>query len=498
MTLQLPVLIVVTPLIGAIIIFVVCWWFKNIGYPLAVMAMTICFMSSIAIMHSIINNGPISYWLGGWQPPWGIEYRIDHLNAMMLVLVSTIGLLSAVHSKHSVKQELSRKAVLHWSLFLLMITGLLGICATGDLFNLFVLIEVASLSGYALIAMGEDKALYASFRYIIIGTIGASFYLLGVGYLYMATGSLNMADLARLLPNLYHSKMVLAGFVFILLGLSIKMALFPMHAWLPDAYAYAPSAVSATVAPLMTKVMAYVTIRIMFTVFQPEFSIVLLRVTDAMVWLGTFAILFGAVMALSQDDFKRMLSYVVVAEIGYVIGGIGVANAIGLKGAVFHIVNDAMVVACLFLVAGQIMYQNGGHRIEDFKGIFKTMPITATIFTVGALAVIGVPPTCVFFSKWYLLLGGIEAQQWGFVSALLISSLINIALFFRVFDKGIFTRAHGNLPVHDNPARNSHIREAPLTMLIPAFSLAVVIVLVGIFNQIIINQVIRFTIPLGF
>jgi multicomponent Na+:H+ antiporter subunit D len=193
-----------------------------------------------------------------------------------------------------------------------------------------------------------------------------------------------------------------------------------------------------------------------------------------------------------------MLTYIIVAEIGYIIGGVGVANAIALKGAVFHIVNDALMMACLFLVAGQIMYRTDGHRIDDFTGMFNTMPITAAIFTVGALAVIGVPPTCGFFSKWYLLLGGIEARQWGFVAALLVCTLINIALFFRVFDKGLFTHTHGNVALRANPANNPHAGEAPLSMLIPACSLAIVIILVGVFNQIIVNQVIRFTIPPGF
>jgi multicomponent Na+:H+ antiporter subunit D len=495
---QFPAIIVFTPLITSFVIFFTGWRYKKPAYPLAIVVLTICLFSALAILSSVIKNGAIDYWLGGWKAPWGIAYKIDHLNAIMLVLISLLSLLTAIHAKKSIARELPEKTTLFWSLFILLITGLLGICITGDLFNLFVLLEVASLSGYALIAMGEKKALYASFRYIIIGTIGASFYLLGVGYMYMATGSLNMADLAQLLPNLYYSKMVLVGFAFILLGLSIKMALFPMHVWLPDAYAYAPSAVSAAVAPLMTKVMAYVMIRVMFTVFKPEFSTALFQVTDIMVWLGTFAILFGAIMALSQDDFKRMLTYVIVAEIGYIIGGIGVANAIALKGAIFHIVNDALMVACLFFVAGQIMYRTGGHRIDDFRGMFKTMPITATIFTVGALAVIGVPPTCGFFSKWYLLLGGIEARQWGFVAALLVCTLINIALFFRVLDKGLFTHAHGSVPLNASPAGNPHTGEAPLTMLIPGFSLAVIIILVGIFNQIIVNQVIRFTIPPGF
>lgn len=492
---QLPAIIIVTPLVASFVIFAMGWRYQKASWLFATAALTISFLSAVSILALVMKNGAIDYWLGGWKPPWGIAFRIDHLNAIMLVLISFLSLLAAIHAKESIARELPERTTLFWSLFILFITGLLGICITGDLFNLFVLLEVASLSGYALIAMGEKKALYASFRYIVIGTIGASFYLLGVGYLYMATGSLNIVDLARLLPELYHSKTVLVGFAFILTGLIIKMALFPVHVWLPDAYTYAPSAVSAAVAPLMTKVMAYATIRVMFTVFQPEFSMTLVRVTDVMVWLGTFAILFGAVMALSQNDFKRMLTYVIVAEIGYIVGGIGVANAIALKGAVFHIINDAMMMACLFLVAGQIMYRTGGHRIDDFTGMFKSMPVTAAVFTIGALAVIGVPPTCGFFSKWYLLLGGIEAGQWGFVAALLACTLINIALFFRVFDKGLYTHAYGSMPAHADSGGNPSDGEAPLTMLIPALSLAVLIVLVGIFNQVILNQVINFTIP---
>ena len=494
---QLPAIIVIVPLVTSFFIFFAGWWYKRLAYPLAVTAMAICTLSAAGILKSVILNGTISYWLGGWKPPWGIEYRIDHLNAAMLVVVSVLSLLAAIHAHKSVERELPEKTTLFWSLFVLMITGLLGICITGDLFNLFVLLEVASLSGYALIAMGEKRATYASFRYVIIGTIGASLYLLGVGYLYIISGSLNMVDLSKLLPKLYHSKTVLAGFAFILIGLSIKMALFPLHGWLPDAYTYAPSAVSIAVAPLVTKVMAYVIIRLTFTVFSAEFSISILRVTDVMIWIGTLAVFFGAFMALSQSDFKRMLSYVVIAEIGYIVGGIGVANTTALKGAIFHIVNDAMMVACLFLVAGLVMYRTDGHRIDNFKGIFRTMPVTAVTFTIGALAVIGVPPTCGFFSKWYLLLGGINAGQWAFVAALLVSTLINVALFFRIFDKGLFIHAQKSLPVGEETRDVFQTREAPLSMLMPAVVLALAILLVGVFNQVIVSKVIRFAVPMG-
>ena len=494
---QLPAIIVVLPLVMSFFIFFSGWWAQRAGFPLAVGSLVCCVLISLGIMQMVMAKGTIHYWLGGWEPPWGIEYRVDHLNAIMLVLVSVLSMLVAVYSKKLVERELPEKTALFWSLFILLITGLLGICVTGDLFNLFVMLEVASLTGYALIAIGEKRALYASFRYIVIGTMGASFYLLGVGYLYITTGSLNMADLSKLLPLIYSSKAVLAGFIFILIGLSIKMALFPLHAWLPDAYTYAPSAVSAVVAPLMTKVMAYVIIRIMFTVFKPDFPVSVIRVTDLMVWLGSLAIIFGAVMALSQSDYKRMLSYVIIAEIGYIIGGIGVANATALKGAIFHIVNDAVMMACLFLVAGLVVYRTNGHRITDFKGIFREMPFTAAVFTVGALAVIGVPPTGGFFSKWYLLLGGIEAHQWGFVVALLVSTLVSVALFFRIFDRGLYTHAHENMPDDRGKADTEHTGEAPLSMLLPAFVLALAILLIGIFNQAIVKNVIHLAIPAG-
>lgn len=485
---QLPAIIVIVPLIAAIINSLAGQRYKNTAFCLTVISMSVCLVCSIIIMNMIDAHGTIQYRFGGWPPPVGIEYHVDNLNAFMLILISFIGLAAAIHAKPSVEKELPIKVSLFWSLFLLLVTGLLGIVITGDLFNLFVFLEVASLSGYALVAAGNRKATVAGFRYLILGTVGASFYLLGVGYLYIATGTLNMGDLSQILPPLYGSRTVVIAFGFMCIGFAIKIALFPLHLWLPDAYTHAPSAVSSLVAPLMTKVMAYVLIRIMFTVFQPAFSISILKLTDIMVWMGSIAIIFGAVMALSQKDFKRMLSYIVVAEVGYIVGGIGVANITALKGAVFHIINDAVMMACLFFTAGQVMYRRGGHHIDDFKGIFKTMPVTAIVFTVGALAVIGVPPTCGFFSKWYLLLGGIQAEQWGFVTALAVCTLINIALFFRIFDKGLFSQPHGKQPgaMHSNDTQEC---EAPMLMLVPAVLLASVIVFIGIFNQFIINKV---------
>ena len=456
-----------------------------------------CLALAIGLLVHVLDNGVIEYRMGGWEPPWGIAYRVDHLSVCIVVLITSLSLATAIYAKRLVDRELSDRVALFWCLYLLLTTGLLGIALTADLFNLFVLLEVASLTSYALVSIGRGRAILAGFKYLLVGTIGATFYLIGVGYLYIATGTLNMADLNLLLPPLYESRVVRTGFVFILFGIGIKTALFPLHGWLPDAYTYAPSAVSALLAPLMTKVMAYVIIRVMFSVFSVQFSIAAFQVNAAMVWFGVLAILFGGVMALSQSDYKRMLSYVIIAEIGYIIGGIGVANAIAVKGAIFHIVNDALMMGCLFLVAGMITYRTKGQRIENFKGIFTSMPITAAIFSIGALAVIGVPPTCGFFSKWYLLLGAIDGGQWAFVCALLICTLINVALFFRIADQGLYRHRQTSSSGAGMSAMPPEPKEAPLSMLLPASVVALAIVLIGIFNQHIIDELIRFAIPAG-
>lgn len=490
---QLPVLIIIIPLIFAFITPLLGWWKGRLCYPWMLLSLSLCMICSVFVLFRVINTGTIHYYLGNWPPPWGIEYVIDHLNALMLVVITVTALLVAVYSKKSLEQEIPGKIVYFYTVFLLQVVGFMGIVITGDMFNLYVFLEITSLTGYALIAVGEDGAPLASFRYIIMGTVGACFYLLGVGYLYIATGSLNIADLSRLLPSIYSSKVILVAFAFFFVGIAIKMALFPLHVWLPDAYTRAPSAASALIAPLMTKVSVYVMIRVMFTVFKPSFTIDMLPIPDIMVGLGIFAIIAGAIMALAQTDFKRMVCYIVIAEIGYMVGGTGLANSIAMKGVILHILNDAIMTLGLFTVAGIIAYQFGGHRLSDFRDLFKKMPFTMAAFVVTALSIIGVPPTCGFFSKWYLIQGAVIAHCWMFVVALLFSSLINIILFFRIFEIGYGFRESGE--AHGHGGEKALISEAPVTMLVPTIVTALCIILIGIYNQPIITNIIRFAVP---
>jgi len=491
---ETPILIIVIPLISAVLTPLMGLRKEVLSYLCAITALSLCTLASVHTLYTVLTEGSIHYHLGGWPPPFGIELVVDHLNGMMLVIVSVISLLVAVYSYRSIEQELPGKAVYFYTVYLLQVTGFLGILITGDLFNLYVFLEIASLAGYALIAVGEDGAPVACFRYIVMGTIGACFYLLGVGYIYISTGSLNMADVHLLMQGLYDSKVIAAAIAFILTGLAIKMALFPLHIWLPDAYTKAPSATSALIAPLMTKISIYVMIRILFSVFGISLFVELFPLNKIMVWAGFAAICGGAVMALAQTDFKRMLCYILVAEVGYMVGGLGLANAVAIRGAILHILNDAVMTAGLFTVAGIIMHKIKSRRLADFEGLFRRMPFTMSAFVVCALSMIGVPPTCGFFSKWYLIQGAMLAGEWPFVAALLGSSLINVILFFRIIEVGYVFQS--SMPAHTHSReRIDKIDEAPLSMLIPTVGIAAAIILIGFCNQAIVKHIIDFALP---
>lgn len=491
---QYPAIIVIAPLISAFFISISGWVRKSLCYPIALISLTVSFISSGLLISEVINYGLIEYHLGGWPPPWGIEYHIDHLNALMLVVVSGVALINLVGTRKQVIDEFNEKAGAFYTLYVLFITGLLGIVITGDAFNLYVLLEIASLTGYGMLAMGNRvRAPLSSLNYLYMGTIGACFYLLGIGYLYIITGSLNMADISRLLPDLYQSKALSTAFIICMTGIFLKMAIFPIHGWLPNAYTFAPSPASSLVAPLMTKVMVYVMIRLMLSVFNISFIFHRLSAGDFLVWVGTASIIFGAIMTLSQSNIKRMFTYIIISEIGYMVGGAWIGNRTAMIGSILHMVNDAIMTLGAFLFLGMIQYKGIGHDLEDIKGLTRKMPFTMGAFIICALSFIGVPPMCGFFSKWYLLLGSIKGGHFEFSVALILSSLINVILFFRIIERAYFEPE----PAHNHEHQES-IEEAPISSLVPFIITATIIILVGIMSGKIIEFIINPSIPVEF
>ena len=494
---QYPALIVVVPLLAAFLTTIAGWVDKRYCLPLACGAIGSCTVLALIMLAKVIGQGPIDYQLAGWPPPIGIAYRVDHLSGLVLVVVAAVAFVNLLGSAAGVKKQFAQRLGSFYTLYLLFVTGLLGVVITGDAFNLFVLLEITAITGYALIGMGSERAPLASLNYIFLGTMGASFYLLSVGYLYIATGSLNMADIAQILPKLYSSRVVLSAFLICMIGLFMKMALFPLHIWLPNAYSEAPSAVAGLIAPLTTKVMIYVMVRVALYIFTPAFAFTAINMGPVFVWLAVIAIVMGSLLALVQKRLKRILAYVIIAEVGYMVGGFWLGNQAGVTGAILHIVNDAAMTLCLFLTLGNLDFRGIDDSFEGLKGVFRKMPYSMAAFAIGAMAIIGVPPTCGFFSKWYLITGGLAAGHYGFVAALIFSSLVNVILFFKIIEIAYFEpfadHHHGG---HHGPAAVAY-QEAPWTMVVPLLVVAAGLILLGLFSGGLVNQIIHFALPAG-
>ncbi len=471
---------------------------KQIAFFMVMIATSLSVIISFYNIFRVLKVGTIHYHFGGWIPPIGIEYVLDPLSSFICLVINVIALLVLIHSKKIVEMESNIKSVPYYALVLLMLTGFNGIVLTGDFFNLYVFLEICSLAMYGLISVGEKQAPVAAFRYLIMGAIGGSFYLLGVGFLYIKTGSLNMADVRSIVPHLYNEPAIIVAISLMVIGFGIKMAVFPLHGWLPDAYTYAPTTSSALIAPTGTKIGAYAMLRILFFVFGVNYVSKTLHITDILAWLSAIGIIYGSIMAIAQKEMKRMLAYSSVSQIGYIGLGIGLCNPLGLIGAVLHVMNHAIMKACLFLVAGNYRVKLGHSNIFKLNdNIRKKMPWTTAAFTVAALSMIGIPPTLGFFSKWYLALGTIKNSSWIFLAVLLISSLLNAVYFFRVLEKVYLKPIKSNSLEEFDIPKNDKKDEVSSSALIPVLVLSVALIILGLLNTIVVKGIIEKMIPAG-
>jgi multicomponent Na+:H+ antiporter subunit D len=497
---NIPVLIPAVFLFAALLIPILGYWKRSLCiYPALGASALAVFYSASGLLHTV-EHGYVSYHLSGWIPPIGIEYILDPLSAFICLVITSVTTIVLIHSRRIVRFETPDKEMPFYSLAMLLLMGLTGMVMTGDFFNLYVFLEISALAGYALVAIGDKRAPMAAFKYLTLGTAGAAFYLLGVAFIFISTGTLNMADNAAVIHHVDHTIPVMIGLSLIVLGTGLKMALFPMHAWMPDAYSYASSSATALIAPIGTKVSAYVLLRIMFDVFDPSYSAQQLPLAQIVGYLGAIGVIWGSILAISQKELKTMLAYSSVAQVGYIGIGIGLASPLGFIGAVLHILNHACMKACLFLISGNLRFRLGHSWIPRFEDSLRiTMPWTAVAFVVAAISMIGLPPTAGFFSKWYLALGSIEQGSWIFLVVLLVSSLLNAVYFFRIMEK-MYIRPQTEEMLKAQAQEESPSwgrKEAPWSMLGPVLLLAVSLLALGIFNVWIVTNFIEFMIPTG-
>jgi multicomponent Na+:H+ antiporter subunit D len=487
-------------------------WPKT-SFLLAAMGAGLSSVAAVWALIHVLDNGPVSYHLAGWAPPVGIEYVVDNVSAFVASVVSGLATIVTIATRRWADREARDRTGTFYSLQMLLLTGLLGMVVTGDLFNLFVFIEISSLAAYALVFMGGRRGMIAAFRYLILGSIGGSFYLLGVGFLYFHTGTLNMAEMRELLAIDSAGRNVIAGAVFIFVGLGLKMGLVPMHLWLPDAYSYAPSSVNSLIAPIMTKVSAYAMIRMFISVFPPGYLTDVVPIGMVLIVLGIAAVLIGSSAAFWQTDFRRLLAYSSIGQLGLIAIGIGLATPLGFAAALLHIMNHALMKGSLFLVASNVRFRTGAMDINGFVGLGRTMPVTMASFVLVSLAMVGVPPLVGLFSKFYLAQAGADAGNWIVLAIVISSGLLTAAYAFRVIERAYLTpfppseppagpvpttpsapatsTATATATVATPAVTQNTVHEAPADMLVPVVLLAIGTLVLGLLNGIILTEVLE-------
>ncbi|MFO8149722.1 MAG: proton-conducting transporter membrane subunit [Trueperaceae bacterium] len=467
---------IVLPLVGAALTPAVAVRHPRVSGFWAWGVLLVTAVLTAGLVSELVARGPFSYGLGGWAASYGIELRFDHFSAWVLPLVVLFVVIVPFSWRYLDHVMPDERRPPFYALLLLNAGGMIGFCVTGDLFNLFVFTEVVSLSSYALVAVGgRGLAAFAALKYLFIGAVSSLLMLFATAQLFVLSGSLNMADVSLRLGEIGGGTAVMVAFAAYAVSFMVKAAMFPVHVWLPDAHAIAPSPVSAVLSGMVVKVGIVGMLRIYQIYFGAE-VLELGAFNLALVWLGAISIVMGAFFAIFQDDIKLMLAYSTISNIGYIVLGLGLASPYAVIGAAVHVFNHALIKATLFLAAGSIIHQTGFRTLSDLRGVARTMPQTSAAMAIGAVSIVGLPPTAGFVCKWYIALGAFEANQAPFGFALVFGALFIFIYYIRMLNAFYFQP-----PVHASVAQAS---ETPWSMRGPVVLLASLCLILGVLGGI--------------
>lgn len=430
------------------------------------------FIILLTNLPSILAGKILVYEIGAWIPPYGIVLAVDAFNYLMALIVTGVGVAVALYSIHHI--EIQTAVTKFYTLLLLLTIGMLGVTLTGDLFNMFVFFEIMSISSYALVAFRSNKpaAIEGGLKYLLIGSAGTSLILLAIAFIYSVTGTVNFADLATKLPLVQNSIIPLLGLALLITGFSVKGVLVPVHAWKPDALVETSSEVAGLIAGVSSGVGLYAIFRIAYTVFPHIHSTVTLLLI-----LSIVTMIVGGLMAVIQTDLKRLLAYSSISQSGYVAFGLSLAlfTATGAVGGMFHLFNHAIAKTLLFLCVGAIIYRTGTHDMNKLGGLASEMPLTTFAFVIGALAIIGVPPTSGFISKWYIYVAGVEAGMIPLTIIAIFMSLITFAYYAKAINR-VFLGPKTSL-------LKKYHKEIPISMVAPMVFFIAIILILGLYPQ---------------
>lgn len=465
MAAHFPVLVVIVPLFAALLCFLARR--GALAWPIAVAGTLASAFMAASLYGQVTAEGPIRYAIGAWATNIGIEYLVDGLSAFVLLFLTGVTAIVLIAAPASIAKEIpAENQAPFYAMFMLTLCGLIGITVTHDMFNVFVFLEISSLATYGLIALGRDRrALMASFQYLMVGTVGATFIVLGIGMLYLMTGALNMDDMAARIRGLENLAPIYAGIAFLAVGISLKIALFPLHVWLPNAYAFAPSIASAFLAATATKVAVYLLYRVLYTVLgDAGIAVGDLPVPEVMLVLSVVAIFGASATAIFQANVKRMFAFSSVGQIGYMTLGLAMVSTAGTAASLVHLFNHALMKSAAFLLIAGVVHRIGSVQIKDWAGLAYRMPWTSFGLVIVGLSLIGVPGTVGFVTKWQLATAGLAGGNWWFAAIVLLSAVVSFAYVGRLIEM-LYRKPDASA------APAATVREAPLGILVPAFVL---------------------------
>ena len=433
MSVPLPAFVVI-PLVAAFILPALGTRLKSLATFLANVATL-----SLLVLAVLSVGRTRMYQVGGWSIPLGINMVLDGLSSLMLLAVAVVGAVAMLFSIRYMEQYTAKAK--YMSLFLLMVAGMNGVVLSGDIFNVFVFLEIASIASYALVGFGcEHEELEASFKYMVLGSIASAFILFGVALVYGNTGSLNMAYIALAIRELGMNPGLAFALSLFVAGFGLKAALVPFHAWLPDAHPSAPAPISAMLSGVLIKALGiYALARLVFNVFG-----VSVPVAWVLIALGVLSMVVGVFLAVGQWDFKRLLAYHSISQMGYVVLGLGLGALIlaqqgdplwaslAILGGLFHLINHAVFKSLLFLTSGSVEMATGTRYLKEMGGLIDRMPYTRTSCTVASASIAGVPPFNGFWSKLLLVIAAVQAGFFWLAAVTVLVSLVTLLSFLKV------------------------------------------------------------------
>jgi multicomponent Na+:H+ antiporter subunit D len=481
-------LLVVIPLAGAFLIMILGRFFSTVNKYLASFILLLLAILSIYSLFTTGNNLSL-YKVGGWEPinkiPIGIYMVMDGFTVIVLCIINIIGFLSCFYSISYIKRYTAGNYF--YALFCLMVGGMNGVVLSGDIFNIFVFLEISVISAYALVAFGVEKnELEASFKYQVLGGIASFIILFGIGFIYWKTKTLNIADIKQAFSSGYDKKYYLFVQILILSGFGVKAAIIPFHAWLPDAHSSAPSSISAMLSGVLIKAVGiYVIIRLFFNMFviSENFSILITT-------LGTLSMVAGVFLAIGQWDIKRLLAYHSISQMGYVVMSAGIGMilisrgskpelaSLAIGGALYHLINHAAFKGLLFLNAGAIEYNIGTRDLKEMGGLARPMPATAATSFIASMSISGMPPFNGFFSKLIIIIAAVLARFYLLAILAVLVSIITLASFMKFQRYAFFNKSDNN--------KYKDIKEVPFPMV---FSMVVLSIICVILSLLVIPEI---------